>query len=207
MKITVKFISFLLFFLSNVVCASLITVTGVSGTGVFTNNVSLISDGVFPVESSIWTNSESVFWNGLVPTFVVDFGSVYTVDDVLVSVDNNDDYSVQWSQDLSTWNTLFNISVGDGEISFGMDTMSTDSFNSEYVPAIDFASIQARYLRITATNGDNSYSIGEFQAFGSNVSMVTLPEPMSLALFNVGLVFLVLMGGVRMFYRKTLVYK
>lgn len=84
---------------------------------------------------------------------------------------------------------LFTIDVGDGEHGWGMDTMSTDGAHAEYVLGIDFSSVQARYLRIKATGGDNMYSIGELQAFGSAAAElpVSVPEPSITALLAAGL--------------------
>jgi hypothetical protein len=165
--------------------AALITSSTVAATGSFNNNASLINNGVIPAEYSSWTNSTNAWWRGVAPTFTLDFGSLYNVDDVLVSVDNNDSYAITWSNDLQSWANLFTISKWHGDVTWGMDIMSSDSNNSEYVAAIDFSSVQARYLRIQATGGDNSYSLGEFQAFGSLVSNV--PEPSSLAILALGM--------------------
>jgi len=166
--------------------ATLIIPSTVSATGSYSNSENLINDGFIPTERTAWTASSNVYWNGTVTTFMLDFGQLYNVNDVLVSVDNNDYLTVDWSIDLSSWSNLFNINSSYGEVTWGMDTLSTDNLNSEYVSNIDFSSVQARYLRIKATGGDNSYAIGEFQAFGSKVSSV--PEPSTLTIFALGVI-------------------
>ncbi|VAV88393.1 hypothetical protein MNBD_ALPHA02-1926 [hydrothermal vent metagenome] len=175
----------LLLTLPNISHAAPILPASVSGTGTYNNNANLIIDGIVPAEGTGWTNAANVWWNGTTPVFTIDLGMTYNVDDVLVSVDNNDSYSIQWSTNSSVWNSLFSISAGNGEIGWGMDTMSTDNANGEYIAALDFASVQAQYIRIFATGGDNSYSIGELQVSGRQVTAV--PEPGPLALLGLGL--------------------
>jgi len=183
-----------LLFVGTYANANLITSSNISTTGKFHHNVSLINDSIIPTELTRWSNSANVWWTGLTPTFTLDFGSLYTIDDVLLSVDNNDYYNITWSNDLQSWTNLFNIVPSDGEVTVsmgGMDTMSTDFNHNDYIPALDFSSVQARYMRITATGGDNSYSIGEFQAFGSlavNRQSTSVPEPSTFAIFALGMI-------------------
>lgn len=184
MKYKFLILTMFLFSLPNLGHTTPISPAGVSGTGSYNNNPSLIIDGTFPAEGSGWTNPTNVWWNGTAPIFTIDLGLTYNVDDILVSVDNNDSYSIQWSMDSSSWNSLFSINIGDGDIGWGMDTFSTDSTNGEYVSGLDFSSVQAQYIRIFATGGDNSYSIGELQVFGSSAAV---PEPAPLALLGFGL--------------------
>ncbi len=122
----------------------------------------------------MWTGPQNVYWNGTTPIGTLNLGQLYQIDDVQLLVDNNDSYAVEWSLNGSVWNNLFSVSVGHGEIGWGMDTMSTLSGNGEYIAVLDFTAIQAQYLRIFATGGDNKYSVGEVQAFGS-VSNVPVP--------------------------------
>jgi len=166
---------FTLFVTSNFSNASILTPTSVSGTGSYNNSLSLITDGVFPAEGSGWTNGTNVYWLGTTPTFTINLGDLYNIDEFLLSVDNNDNYSVEWSNNSTDWNNLFSIQSNHGEVGWGMDTLSTDSDNFEYISALDFTSVQAQYLRIFATGGDNKYSIGEIQIMGSEISSVPVP--------------------------------
>jgi len=184
-KMNIKALTLLIFLLLPFSSyASLITSTTVTGTGTYYNSVNLLTDGTFPAEASFWRNNTNVFWNGITPSFTFDFGSVYQIDDVLLSVDNNDYMRIEWSLDSINWTDLFLISRYDGEITNGMDTMSTDINHSEYIGALDFNTIQTQFLRLSATGGDNSYSVGEFQVFGNSLSV---PEPSSLAIFALGI--------------------
>jgi len=177
----------LVLMLPNLSNATLITSSIVSSTGSFNNNAALLNDGIIPVESTLWQAGTNVWWeDSFAPTFTLDFGDLYNLNDVLVSVDNNDSYEITWSDDLASWSNLFTINSSYGEVTWGMDTFSTDILHSEYIADIDFTTVQARYLRIKAINGDFGISIGEFQAFGNKVSEV--PEPSTLAIFALGMI-------------------
>jgi len=155
--------------------AAQISVPNVAGTGTFTNNTSLLIDGSIPPEGTVWTNPTNVYWSSTVPTFTLDFGSVYTLDDLLIQVDNNDDYRIDYSLNGSGWSTLYTIPIGLGNINNGMDTFTQSDIN--------FTPVNARYLRISATGGDDKYAVSEIQAFGTSV----VPEPGTITLLGSGL--------------------
>lgn len=146
--------------------AVVINPVSASGTGSYNNSIGLISDGVIPSEGTAWTASTNVYWTGTAVKLTVDLGALYTVTDILVSVDNNDNYAITYSADNINWLSLTTILSGHGETGWGMDTMSSDSTHPEYVAGIDFSSVNAQYLAIQATGGDNYYSVGEFQIHG-----------------------------------------
>ena len=154
--------------------ASQISVVSVTGNGTYNNSLGLLTDGNFPGEGGQW-QTNTVWWNGTGPYFTFDLGAAYLVEDLLLSVDNNDSYAVSYSADGVSWGALLTISSSYGEVGWGMDTMSTVSGQGEYIYQIDFSSVVARYLRIVATGGDNMYSVGEFQVYGSSTSSVPLP--------------------------------
>ena len=151
-----------------------ISPVGVAGTiPSYNNSLNLVIDNVIPGEGTGWTSAQNVWWHnytGTGATITLDLGGVYAVDDVLVSVDNNDSYQVQYSLDNVTWSNLFFISGAIGNVGWGMDTMTTEAGRFGYESALDFAGpVLANYLRIYATGGDGSYAVGEMQAFGSAV--------------------------------------
>jgi hypothetical protein len=164
--------------------ATLLTPVSVSGTGAY-NGLPYMTDGSFPVEGQQW-QTETTWWVGTEPVFTIDYGAVFTIQDIKLSVDNNDSYQVQYSTDNSAWNTLLTIPSDYGEIGWGMDTMATDAPDPEYIVQIDFAPVGAQYIRIYATGGDNLYSVGELQAFGQS-SSTPVPEPTTMLLFGAGL--------------------
>lgn len=141
----------------------------------------LVIDGYVPSEGSSFLASSNVRWVGLGTAITVDLGWKYSVKDVLVSVDNNDRYAVDFSTDGLSFSHLFTILPSYGEIPSwrgGMDTMSTDVLSPEYIAAIDFAPVTARYLKIYATGGDYLNAVGEIQAFGSRLPDGSpVPEP------------------------------
>ncbi len=169
---------------------ALIDAVSASGSGTYNNSPNpLLINHVIPEEGTWWTSSTNVWWNGTDPVFTIDLGSIYLVEDVVVSVDNNDDYEVEYSLDNTTWTHLFSIDDTYGDIPEspgGMDTMSTDSSDGEYVSQIDFTQVQARYLRIFSTDGDNMYAVGEVEAYGQPV-----PIPSTIMLMGTGLLGLV----------------
>lgn len=162
---------------------SLVPVASSSGTGTFMGATGIIHDGVIPAESSVYNGANTVSWLGTSVILTVDFGQLYTLSDVTLSVDNNDFYRVQISEDGTNWNTLFTVLSFDGEIGSGMDTMSSVLGDPEYIESIDFPTVSARYARIYAIAGDSAYSVGEMQFNG----IPAVPEPSEYALMGLGL--------------------
>ncbi len=154
-----------------------INAVSASGTGTYNNNPALLINHSTTPEGGAWTSATGVWWYGTAPQFTIDLGSVYTVDDLLVSIDNNDDYKVEYSANNSSWSGLFSIARSYGEIGWGMDTMTSIKGDPEYISGIDFAPVEARYLRISATDGDNKYAVSEVEARGT---AVPIPAPVYL---------------------------
>lgn len=153
---------------------------GITGTGTYFNSANLIIDGFVPAENTGWTDSVNTFWDwsGGV-SFNIDLGGNFVLFDALVSVDNNDDYLVEYSLDGSIWSNLLLVTAGVGEIAEnpgGMDTMTTMLGDGEYEASIDFGTANARYLRVTALNGDGLYAVGEVQVWGRELAGA-VPEP------------------------------
>lgn len=153
--------------------AGLIPASIILESGSFSNSSSLIVDGFTPAESSGWNTSSNVYWNGTSTFFDLDFGGLYTLDDAMLSVDNNDNYDVLVSVDGSSWSTLFQVDASFGDIAVspgGMDTMSSILGDAEYVGGIDFSQTLARYARVLAVSGDDSYALGELAFYGDAYS-------------------------------------
>jgi len=123
-------------------------------------------DGNLPAEGSVYTGSPCVSWTGKDPIFTVDLGRKYIIEDIVLSVDNNDDYTIEGSGNNTDWIPLMKVNRQYGEIRWGMETLSTIAGDPEYVSGIDFTPVEARYLRIFATGGDDKYAVGEIMAYG-----------------------------------------
>ncbi|MEO1527466.1 MAG: PEP-CTERM sorting domain-containing protein [Planctomycetota bacterium] len=167
--------------------ASLLTPVSVTGTGSFNNSVGLLTDGFIPAEMTAWTDPANTWWFGQTgPAGVVfefDYGSEHVIDDLTISADLNDSYQFDYSLDGVNWTSLVTVDASFGDVpAFGMDTMTSIAGDAEYVGGMDFTSVNARFLRAYSIGGDNAYSLGEVQAFGSAVAAV--PEPSSRAVFG-----------------------
>lgn len=178
---------------ATVVNAAPIATTVSASSNGLTGIPTLLNNGAFPAEGSAWKSNLTVSWKGLGKAFTFAFSDLYLVEDISLSVDNNDRYALDYSTDDQSWKSLFTILPSYGEIGSGMDTMSSVFGNPEYVEKIDFAPVEARYVRIQAIGGDNSYAIGEVAFNGTRIQLQTaqtsaaVPEPGVLALLGMAL--------------------
>lgn len=165
---------------------------GITGTGSYNNSASLIIDGVTPPEYTGWTDSTNAFWQGFDTSFTIDLGAKFKLTGISWSVDNNDSYTLETSLNGTSFNNLFTVTPSDGNVTWGMDTM-TSFLGSDFVAAMAFAPVDARYLRVAAVpGGDTLNAIGEVTAYGRVVG-TAVPEPSTYGLFGafalVGLAF------------------
>lgn len=138
----------------------------ITSIGEFENDANQIIDGRIPFEESAWNETPNVFWQDPDVSFVIDLGQIHEVTGIVVQVDTNDDYRIEYSVNGEDYVILTEILESDGEVFEGMDTMSSIPEHPEFVEDLEFFPLRARYIRIFAESGDNQYSISEFQVFG-----------------------------------------
>ena len=186
--------------------AGLINPVSASSTGTVVNDPNLVIDGALserfpsPLSSSIGPNTVSGLETG---TVIINFGGLYTVENLTVYVDNNDDYLFRFSVDGIQFADLFTFLAVDGPVPVtpgGQDILTTDSIfptspGDLTTPAYvgrSFTPVAARYLEVLVTGGDGASGVAEVQAHGTLV-----PEPSSILMFGIGLTALLIL-----FYRR-----
>ncbi|MFN3199896.1 MAG: hypothetical protein ACE366_15980 [Bradymonadia bacterium] len=110
-----------------------------------------IADGVASNEGDPWNTQLSAILNNAKSEVTYDLGAVTQFTAALVQADNNDVYTIEVSNDGDTWQTLW---AAQPVPQAGMRTRSAKDLLGE-----------GRYLRVKASGGDKSYSIGEMQVF------------------------------------------
>ena len=162
--------------------AAAITPASVSATGSFDGALSALTDGVVPADYSLWNDPANVSWTGTGTALTFDLGQPFLLTDITLSVDNNDYYFLQVSNDGAQWSALTTVLAFDGPVTSGMDTFSSLTGSPDYSAFIDFQPQSARYVRLQAVGGDGFYSVGEVSFQGTPA----VPEPTSVALTLAG---------------------
>ena len=145
------------------------------GVGVLAAGSSL-TDGVFLPVGQQW-NLGTVYWQGGAPdasdVITITLAQAATVGSLHLEADNNDAYSVSYRDLGGAWHALATIDPNT-DSGWGLG----DGFAS-------FSAVSATAFQITATGGDGSYAVSEFQADGTVIPSV--PEPTSTLLLAAGL--------------------
>ena len=196
------------FFVFSEVHAGLITPTSVTGTGSWGNSATYLINGFVPQRNTYFANAgTNVFWYDTATYFTIDLGALYSVQQLAISVDNNDGYLIQYSTNGTTFTNLFQFLASDGPVTAlqgGTDTLTTDStyptnpgnlFTPAYVGR-SFTAVDARYLRFSANGGDGYYGAGEVSAYG-----VLVPVPAGFILFSSSII---LLAGLSCYRKRTL---
>lgn len=146
--------------------AEIIRPRSVEGEGIFNNNVKLLIDGQSPAEGSPWDSPHSIYWENTDTYFMLDLGGIFQITGLLIQVDGNDDYNIDYSEDGLEYIPLIQILEGHGDIASGMDTVSTVFTDPHYVDDLEFGPVSARFVKVYATGGDYHFSLSEIQVFG-----------------------------------------
>jgi hypothetical protein len=134
--------------------------------------------------------AQAIEWNGAGYVFQISLGGSYTVTGLIVDVDDNDAYQLQYyNASTSSWDALYTapiVSVG-----FGLRTRPSVSDQSEeYILP---SSVTTDAVRIYGGNSDDNfcfdhscgqggYAVGQVEVFGSPA----VPEPATWAMMLLG---------------------
>lgn len=138
---------------TNIALGSAVTASGPwSGAA-----LSTITDGTFLATTTHW-QSGTVWWNGTGTAFTVALSGVNQITGFKLQADDNDTYRIEYSLGGGAWTTAWDVPT------LGWTGMFTrPNYQDEGQWFTLTTPILADSLRITATGGDNSYSISEFQ--------------------------------------------
>lgn len=164
--ITLLFLSFIF---SPQVQATAIKALGVKGSGDFFNAAPLLINGYMPAQGSTFDGPACVYWSDPEVSFVIDLGAVYHIDGITLQADNNDNYLLEASLDGQNFSPMLLLKSELGEIDWGMETVSTEKSNPQYLKGLGFTSAAARYLKVTPHEGDLLYSLSEIRVSGRRV--------------------------------------
>jgi hypothetical protein len=134
---------------------------------------SSLTDGVSLAEGTLWC-SNTIFWDARVSgsesnSLIVDLGSSFAIGDVSLQGDNNDIYTVEMRASASDpWSNALVF----GTV-FGAGMRTRDPLGG--------GGVLARELRITASGGDDWFSVSELTVEGQAV-----PEPGAVLLLGAG---------------------
>lgn len=166
----VLLIALFLFFVPVVfgqVQAATIKAAGVKGAGAFSNSASLLVDGNMPAQASTFDGPACVYWSEPDVSFIIDLGAVYQITGITLQADNNDDYLLEASKDGQNFTSILVLKSGIGEVDWGMETVSTEKSNRQYLQGLQFNPTAARYIRVSASEGDQLYSVSEVAVTGT----------------------------------------
>jgi len=144
----------------------------VKGSGAFSHSAKLLIDQKMPKQGTEFDNKSCVYWSDPETCFVIDLGEVLWITGLTIQADNNDDYVIRISPDGKVFNPLLTIRGEWGEINDGMDTLSTLAKDPQYLQRMTMTPAQARYVRLSAQGGDETYSASELLLYGSKTPPV-----------------------------------
>jgi len=144
-----------------------ITAVAITGQGEHVNDPSLLMDSFMPPPGTAFDDPACVHWSDPKLFFLMDLGAVYVVDGIVAQVDNDDDYLVEASLDGKKFVPLVSMKASLGDVDWGMQTLGTVHGQEGYAPELVVGATPARYLRLSASEGDGVYAVSELTAHGS----------------------------------------
>jgi|GEM_PF-660481 len=149
--------------------SALVTPQSVQGTGEYSNSPSLIIDGQTPAEETAWNDDACVYWEKPQARFVITLDGVYQITGLTIQADNNDDYVIETSTDGKSFSRLLVVLADWGGVFSGMQSLSTVEGDPHFVHEMKVSPVQAKYVRLSARNGDEAYSVSELTLHGGKV--------------------------------------
>lgn len=133
----------------------------ITGYGEFNGVASLMIDGILVDNETTWDDKRCVTWTGIDTYFVIDFGALYQIRTITLDADHNDTYTIEYSADGNDYAPLFTLMADAGVVETGIERVSTDPTDPDYLKDSAFQPVMAQYLKIRAIEGDDAYSIAE----------------------------------------------
>lgn len=168
--------------------------TTVTANGSFNGSLSSINDGVYPPNTT-WYTTNSVYDFASTTAFTFAFGSAVNVGAFNLTVDNNDDYIVDF---FNGANLVASRTVGAAQgvvtpTAGGFETFSSSrALNGTYLTNLAFINpVLASSARVRGSGGDGVYAIGE-----ARFATAPVPEPATWAMMLLGF------GGVGFMVRR-----
>ncbi len=144
----------------------LIQARSIQGDGAYSNSLELIIDGTFADDARPWNEDQCVYWEDEMAFFILDLGAEFLIVDILLQVDDDDIYTIEYSLDGLNFVPLHVFYPGYGETGAGLDTMSSNPENPDYASLPEKDPVEGRYIRLSASSGDRRYALAELQVFG-----------------------------------------
>lgn len=117
-----------------------------------------LTDGLFLPRQTGW-NSGTVYWNDTTVEIEIDFGGTEEIFGAIIQADDNDEYLLEYYD--GTWHPLWWLEnygwLGDGGMHTRPDMEDDARWQLFDMPAL------ASKVRVTATGGDDKYSLSEIQ--------------------------------------------
>jgi hypothetical protein len=157
---------------AQVVPVTSVSTVALAGTPAPSGSLSVLTDGVFPADGSVYNGADMVSFDGQT-SFRFDLGGSYSIDGLLATVDNNDNYLFSFFNHSALIGAR-QILSGEGTVTNGVETFSQS-----------FAPIIADMVIVTGSGGDNRYGLGEVQ-FRSSALTAAVPEPATWAMMLLG---------------------
>ena len=126
------------------------------------------------------------FLDGKTASFNLDLGGLYSVNGIIASVDNNDDYTFSFYNG-NTLEETYTYPAGAGNVQVSPGGDQNFNTHTAYGSPPSFTPVNATNVVVSALNGDAEYGIGEVE-FSGTAAAVPEPSTWVMMLLGFGLV-------------------